>query len=128
MSIGMTGKSVTKRKILILNDAEKDTKNNLSSDIDNFLNVQRIRNIMIGPILDMQGNIRGIIQFINKKDKDKIDQNDEIELQSILPALGEIIKTADETLKITNISLGLQLSLDEINENITQRTQAISDK
>ena len=56
----------------------------------------------------MKGNIRGIIQFINKKGANKIDQHDEIELGSILSALGEIIKTADETLKITNISAGLQ--------------------
>jgi len=63
--------------------------------------------MMVGPIEDVNGEIRGVLQFINKKDKANIDASDEIELKTILPALGEMIKTADETLKIINISAGL---------------------
>ena len=106
MTIGFTGRAISKRKVLISLQGEKGG-DNFSSEIDNFLNVQHIRNMMVGPIEDVNGEIRGVLQFINKKDKLNIDSSDEIELKTILPALGEMIKTADETLKIINISAGL---------------------
>ena len=127
ITIGLTGKAAQKRKIIINNLGDKDNLN-YSSEIDNFINVGRIRNMMVGPMQDMKGNIRGIIQFINKKGANKIDQHDEIELGSILSALGEIIKTADETLKITNISAGLQQCLGQINQSIFEKTEIIQTK
>ncbi|CDW86108.1 UNKNOWN [Stylonychia lemnae] len=127
MTIGFTGRAISKRKVLISLQGEKGSEN-FSSEIDNFLNVPRIRNMMVGPIEDMNGEIRGVIQFINKKDKPSIDASDEIELKTIIPALGEMIKTADETLKIINISAGLSQSLGQINQTIYERTEIVQAK
>ena len=44
----------------------------------------------------MKGNPRGVIQFINKKFNDDIEEKDSYEINALLPALGELIKTADE--------------------------------
>jgi hypothetical protein len=43
----------------------------------------------------------------------------------LLPALGEIIKTADESLQIFNISSGLELYLRQINETVFEKTQIL---
>lgn len=49
--------------------------------------------------------------MINKlpRSSNKILLQDELELKALLPALGEIVKTADEALTIANISSGLEL-------------------
>ena len=67
---------------------------------------------MFVPILDNKGDLRGIIQYINKIGKPKIPDSDENEMNPVLSTLGEIIKTADEGLKITNIAAGLKLYLE----------------
>lgn len=61
-------------------------------------------------MIDKNGEIKGILQLINKnQDKVSLDcvtESDEIELNSLLPALGEIVRTADESLEVSRLSLG----------------------
>ena len=59
MTVGLTGHALHKRKIIISNVGDRDGK--FSSEVDNFTNVFKIHNIMIGPIEDMEGNVRGVI-------------------------------------------------------------------
>eukprot|EP00347_Sterkiella_histriomuscorum_P021117 403335187 len=127
ITLGITGKALQKRKIIVTNDMSDQAvaKSSYSTEIDNFLNLQKIRNIMIGPIEDNCGELRGAIQLINKLDNPQISTSDELELRSILPALGEMIKTADETLKIINISAGLRETLQDMTTNIFEKTEAI---
>ena len=67
--------------------------------------------MLIGPMIDRNGDIKGVIQLINKEggDKAKITEQDKIELRTLLPALGEIIRTADESLEVTKLSVGMYL-------------------
>jgi hypothetical protein len=67
MSIGISGKSAMKEKIMI--SAKGEHEFGFSSDIDNFLNISKIDNFIIGPMVDTKGNIRGILQLFNKKGK-----------------------------------------------------------
>lgn len=67
---------------------------------------------MLVPICDKKGDLRGIIQYVNKIGRPKIPESDELEMSPVLTTLGEIIKTADEGLKITNIAAGLKIYLE----------------
>lgn len=109
MNMGLSGKAVQKKKVLITHSGEKDA--NFASEIDNFLSIYKIQNMLIAPFTDRNGNVRGIIQLINKNGRMKIPESDELEIQALLPALGEIVKTADEALQIINISAGVKIYL-----------------
>ena len=77
--------------------------------------------MIIGPIFDSKGVLKGIIQLINKIDNDPVTESDERELSSLLPIIGEIIKTADQVKLITNISSGVDEYLC-LNEDIIVNT------
>jgi hypothetical protein len=51
-----------------------------------------------------------------------------LELKALLPALGEIVKTADDTLTITNIATGLELYLTSLNATVNERTKLFESK
>ena len=51
--------------------------------------------MIIGPIIDSKGSLKGIIQLINKNGDEPITESDEREMKSLLPVIAEIIKTAD---------------------------------
>jgi len=82
-----------------------------SSEIDNMVGVHSVESMLIGPIFDRDGNLKGVIQLINKEGDGIITEQDRIELDSLLPSLGEIIKTADEVREINNVSSGIELYL-----------------
>lgn len=71
------------------------------------MNIGEIYNILIGPLIDQKGNIRGVLHMINK-DGDNgtaapITEEDKREIAGILPALGEIIRTADEASELSEL-------------------------
>mgnify|MGYP003598084912 CR=1 FL=1 len=109
ISIGLTGIATEKRKVIISQTGDFDPL--FSSEVDNILSVYKISNMMLVPIFDKNGDIRGMIHFINKLGKSKIPDTDSKELDPVIPTLGEIIKTADQGLQITNIAAGLKLYL-----------------
>ena len=59
------------------------------------MGVAAIKNMIIGPIIDSKGALKGIIQLINKNGDEPITEADEKEMKSLLPVIAEIIKTAD---------------------------------
>ncbi len=122
MTMGLTGRALDKRHIIVSQIGEKDTQR-YSAEIDNFMNCAHVKNIMIGPIFDAKGEVRGVLQFINKLGKPQIEEQDEIELNTILPALGEILKTADESLKVSTLAAGLSDTLALMTDNIEERVR-----
>ena len=83
---------------------------------------------MVGPIHDMKGNLKGIIQLINKNEDEPITERDEIELNSLLTSMGEIIKTADQVRLITNISTGLDVHLCNNEKIIVDTAKELDQK
>ena len=67
LTIGLTGKAATKKKTIISQAGEFDPS--FSSEVDNFISVFKVENIMLVPFTDRAGNLRGLIQFINKVGK-----------------------------------------------------------
>lgn len=77
--------------------------------MDNYKNINKINNQLIGPMIDRNGEVKGVLQLINKEGDGIISEQDVIEMNALLPALGEIIRTADESMEITRISYGTSL-------------------
>lgn len=66
---------------------------------------------MIGAMIDRNGEVKGVLQLMNKTGgNDAISEQDETELAALLPALGEIIRTADESMEVSRISYGMVAS------------------
>lgn len=60
------------------------------------MGVSEVDNLMIGPIRDSEGELRGVVQLGNKLNGEKITKQDVYEFGSLMPALGEIFKTTEE--------------------------------
>jgi hypothetical protein len=110
---GLTGLALQKKQIIVSQLGERDTR--FSINIDNLVNVFKVSNMLVGPALDSQGSIRAVIQLINKKHDGDIDDMDVSQLDSLLPAIGEILRAADDSLRVINISAGLNTHMHEIN-------------
>lgn len=57
--MGLSGKAVQRNKIIIALEGEKQKY--YSSEIDNLYNIGRIENMILGPITDSQGNVKGVV-------------------------------------------------------------------
>ena len=84
--------------------------------------------MIVGPIHDNKGVLKGIIQLINKNSDDAITDQDEMELKALLPSIGEIIKTADQVRLITNISAGVDEHLCKNEKIIVETAKQLEEK
>lgn len=103
---GITGVAVEQKgQAIIALNGQSDKR--FSQDVDNYMNIGEIYNIVVGPLVDIKGTIRGVIHLVNKEDSNgntQITDDDRIEINGILPILGEIIRTADEASEISEMS------------------------
>ena len=69
------------------------------------MNIGEIQSFMVGALVDQTGEVRGIIQLLNKDDNGskEITEDDKKEFAGILPILGEVIRTADEASEVTEL-------------------------
>lgn len=78
-----------------------------SQDVDNYMNIGEVYNMMIAPLLDNKGVFRGIIHLVNKEVNSSglttITEDDRKEFQGMLNVIGEIIRTADESSEVTEL-------------------------
>ena len=68
-------------------------------EVDNFCSAGIIGNMMVGPLVDLDGNLKGVVQLFNKLSTEEANQitvQDKEELNCILTSLGEIVKSADQ--------------------------------
>ena len=113
---------------MISNKGQNDHK--FAPEVDNFSGAGNIKNMMVGPLLDLNGNVRGVIQLFNKlsfgneDDCNGIVQHDKVELDSVCLALGEVIKTADQYYDFEKQCNHLHGNLHDISESIDNRIQA----
>jgi len=77
-----------------------------------------VESLLISPIVDSEGNLRGVVQMANKLNGEKITNQDIIEVGSLMPALGEIFKTAQEVREFQNVSSGIHKRLIEMKGSI----------
>jgi hypothetical protein len=60
-----------------------------------------------------------IVQLMNKKHQGDIEELDVASLESLLPAIAEILSAADETMRVVSIAAGLAGHMGEMRESIT---------
>jgi hypothetical protein len=71
---GLTSLALTTKKLVISTQGERDSR--FSINIDNLVNVFKVVNMLVGPALDSQGEVRAVIQLINKKFNGDIEDLD----------------------------------------------------
>ena len=69
-NIGITGEAIQKRKVIVVQKGER--VQNYASEIDNVEGVSSVESFMVGPVFDNNGNLRGVIQFVNKCSDEQI--------------------------------------------------------
>ena len=90
--MGCTGIAIKQNKIVYFNEGE--TCSDFQNEIDNSMGATDVESLLISPIVDSEGTLRGVVQMANKLNGEKITNQDIIEVGSLMPALGEIFKTA----------------------------------
>jgi uncharacterized protein YciI len=96
-NMGITGKACEEKKIIVANKGEMDPL--FAPEVDNFCSAGIIGNMMVGPLVDLDGNLKGVVQLFNKLSSEEANQisvQDKEELNCILTSLGEIVKSADQ--------------------------------
>jgi hypothetical protein len=71
---GLTSLALTTKKVVISTQGERDSR--FSINIDNLVNVFKVVNMLVGPALDSKGEVRAVIQLINKKFNGDIEDLD----------------------------------------------------
>ena len=79
-------------------------------------------NILIMPLFDSDGNLKGVVQLVNKIDSSEIPEEDAIELSQICPSIAEVLNFCDLATDVNNVSQGLTLTMDGITKEL-QATQ-----
>lgn len=92
-NIGLTGIAIEKKTCVVFKKGERTP--GFVSEIDNFNNIQGVRNILICPFFDENNKIRGVIQLMNKIGGDRIPDQDILEISSICPSLSQVLKLVD---------------------------------
>ena len=125
-NIGLTGESIQKRKVVVLNKGERAS--NFASELDNMVNVQTLESVIIGPVFDQDGVCRGAVQFVNKNDGDEnfISTEDIDEISNLLPTIAEIIRSADKIRNIYNTMTDINMHMSGARNNIENKLEEIS--
>lgn len=105
INIGCTGQAIYSKKVVYFNKEKREYS--FSTEIDNQIGVPYVDSLMIGPLYDTEGNLRGVIQLVNKLENQRITEKDEIEFRSMLPSIAESIRTADDVRKLYNIATSM---------------------
>ncbi|CDW84755.1 UNKNOWN [Stylonychia lemnae] len=122
-NIGLTGIAIAKKDIVVSQAGYKDRQ--FAPEVDNYININKVNNMLIGAMVDRYGEVNGVLQLINKSGADtEITEQDMIELKALLPALGEIIRTADESMEISR----LRYAVFDKNKDIGQNNLAMLDQ
>lgn len=87
---GITGIAMKTGEIQVVPKGAYDVL--YAAEVDNSIASPVINNLMIGPLFDTTGRLRGVIQLINKTGSDPISFQDEREFKKLLPTVAEIIK------------------------------------
>jgi hypothetical protein len=58
-NIGLTGAAIKSKSIMVAHNGSKDKT--YAPEVDNYINTNKIYNIMIGPMYDKHGNVKGVL-------------------------------------------------------------------
>lgn len=102
---GLTGISIREKRVFTLQSYDKN--NDFSVEIDNNIDVQAVKSMMIGPLFNEAGKLKGIIQLINKLDDKEIMDHEVNEFSQLLPTIAQVVVNVDEMRDVINVSTGI---------------------
>jgi|OM-RGC.v1.033518630 hypothetical protein len=79
--MGITGIAIEQRAPFFSNEGEDDPQ--YSFEVDNHLQLLDFENLLVVPLIDSNGKLKGAIQMITKIGHDEIPETDIIEFNQI---------------------------------------------
>ena len=119
--MGCTGQAIERNKIIFYNRGER--LQNFENEIDNSPGLNEVESFLVAPIRDCDNKLRGVIQLINRLGGERISQADVHELEQLTPALGEILKTAEEIRNSRKVSSGVNTGLLTMRDSIQSQLE-----
>ena len=58
-NIGLTGSAIKSKEIIVAKKGYKDKR--FAAEVDNYININKVDNILIGPMVDRNGEVRGVL-------------------------------------------------------------------
>jgi hypothetical protein len=114
--MGLTGIAIAAGKPHASTEGEDDPK--YSFEVDNHLQLLDFDSFLAVPLIDSEGNLKGVIQMINKIDADEIPESDIMEFSQISPSIAEALNFCDLAKDVTDVSEGLTYTMDDVVKNI----------
>ena len=125
-SMGITGECFANKDIIYSNRAERDGKFN--ADIDNISTISNVRNFMITCILGEGDRTAGIIQFMNKKGKKDINENDIIRMKTMQRFLGAMVENVTDLGETINITISVKGAIEGVMQKIKEEEEEVAQK
>jgi hypothetical protein len=127
-TLGITGHAIAKRKVQVAQVGENAAA--LCSELDNSVGCSVLESMLIAPIYDHDGILRGAVQLINKQDgyKNVITPDDIREVEAMLPTFAGCFRTADKVRVISNNMTNAWYSMNEITEGIHKKLDMVEPK
>lgn len=115
-TMGLTGVAIAQRKPHVSIEGEDDPK--YSFEVDNHLQLLDFESIMVVPLIDSKGKLKGVVQMINKIGADEIPESDITEFSQISPSIAEVLNFCDLAKGVTDVSDGLSYTMGGVVKNI----------
>ena len=78
--------------------------------------------MLIGPAFDInEGKLRLVVQLLNKRRGLEVDELDCAQLEALLPAIAEVLKAADDTMRVVAIAAGLSGHMEEMKASVAAK-------
>lgn len=97
-------------------------------EVDNIVGTRCLENCLFGPCYDTEGQLRGVIQLINKEQGEPISFQDEREFENLLPTVGEMIKQADDVKYVNDVSANMSLQLAVTRDSILNSAKVYEER
>lgn len=110
VNIGITGEVMRTKQIYVSYNVLKDPL--YVAEVDNILNTQEVKNIIVAPLTNNEGEVDGILQIRNKLQDVPINDQDKHYIQSLTKLLGVAVQNADTMHELWNLQYGLFGKLD----------------
>ena len=117
-NIGLTGQAIREKRTLVFPHGQK--QNGLVNLVDNIYDLQGIRNLLMCPIFDEDGKLRGVIQLINKigLHQQSITDLDVAQTSQICPSLSQILKLFDIVRDLETLDNDLSVNMNKLHHEL----------
>ena len=96
-----------------------------SVQVDNPLRLILVDDVLFGPAIDSEGNIRGIVQLFHKKRGDVEDTLSIERFKRLLPAVAGLIKQVDDLRRANDMLAEVRRELAKNSQMIFRLTDAL---